>query len=280
MAKQRTLGMELLRLRNEAKLTTRDVGARMGWSANTVSRMERGLRKETTSEEVAALLAIYEVRGSLRDQLMNMARWPSESGWWDAPGEHLPTQTSNYLNFENKATTITDFEPLLVPGLVQIPEYTRAVITALNTRATENQVEANVARRIGRQAILSRPKPPEVHLIVAESVLRRPIGGTSVLCHQVRHIITTVEQRPHVSVRVLPDAVVTHVGLAGQFVLMEFMGAPTVVHVETLKAGLFLDNADDVEFYRLAAEKLMELALSVDESLRLMADIAHDLSKD
>lgn len=279
MAKHRTLGLELLRLRKEAKLSTRVIGAKMGWSASTVSRLERGLRQETNSEEVAALLAIYGVTGSLRDQLLNMARWPSDSGWWDAPGEHLPTQTSNYLNFENRATTISDFEPLLVPGLVQIPEYARAVIAALNSSADEAQIEAYVARRMGRQAILSRLKPPLVQLIIAESVLRRPIGGARVMCHQVRHIVSTVEQRPHISIQVLPDAVITHIGLAGQFVLLEFANAPTVVHVETLKAGLFLDNADDVQFYRLATEKLAELALSADESLRLMTDIAHDLSK-
>lgn len=279
MAKQRSLGLELLRLRNEAKLSTRAVGARMGWSASTVSRLERGLRQETSSEEVAALLALYGVTGSLRDQLLNMARWPNESGWWDAPGEHLPTQTSNYLNFENRATTVVDFAPLLVPGLVQTPDYARAVMTATDMRADEKQIEANVARRIGRQAILSRPKPPQARLIIAESVLRRPVGGTTVMCHQVRHIITTVEQRPHVSVQILPDAVVAHVGLTGLFVIMEFAGAPTVVYVETLRAGLFLDNADDVQFYRLAAEKLSNQALSEDESLRLMEGIAHDLSE-
>lgn len=280
MAKHRTLGLELLRLRKEAKLSTRAIGAKMGWSASTVSRLERGLRQETSSEEVAALLAIYGVTGSLRDQLLGMARWPSESGWWDSPGEHLPTQTSNYLNFENRATMISDFEPLLMPGLVQTPDYARAVIAALNPSAGEAQIEAYVARRIGRQAILSRPKPPLVRLLLAESALRRPVGGQAVMCHQVRHIAGAVEQRPHLSVQVLPDTVITHVGLAGPFVLMEFANAPTVVHVETLKAGLFLDNADDVEFYRLAADKLAELALSPEESLRLVADIAHNLSKE
>lgn len=280
MAKQRSLGLELVRLRKESKLSTRVLGAKMGWSASTVSRLERGLRQETTTEEVAALLAIYGVTGSERDRLLKMARWPSESGWWDAAGEELPTQTSNYLNFENKATAITDFEPLLLPGLLQTPDYARAVMTATDMRANEREIDANVARRIGRQAILSRPKPPDFRAIIAESVLRRRIGGAKLLWRQVRHIIDTVEQRPTVSVRVLPDDVVAHVGLAGLFVILEFANAPTVVFVETLMAGLFLDNPDEVQFYRLAEQRLTELALSDDESLRLMTDIAHDLSKE
>jgi transcriptional regulator with XRE-family HTH domain len=286
MAKQRatvggrSLGLELLRLRKATKLSTRAVGARIGWSASTVSRLERGVRQETTVEEVAALLAIYGVTGGERDRLLKMAKWPSELGWWDPAGEQLPTQTRNYLNFENNVVAMTDFEPLLVPGLLQTPEYARAVMTATDVRADEHEIEANVARRIGRQALLTRPNAPAVHTIMAEAVLRRPLGGGKVMSHQVRHIVNLVEQRPNVSVRVIPDGVVAHVGLAGPFVIMEFAAAPTIVFVETLKAGLFIDSPDDVQVYRLAAEKLTELALAEPESLELLSGIAAELARE
>lgn len=96
---------------------------------------------------------------------------------------------------------------------------------------------------------------------------------------QIRHLIDMTE-RPNVTINVLPADVVEHPGLLGQFIIMEFTDDPTVVHVEDRTTGLFLDDPAKLALYTLTAEKLTELALDEQGSLRLLESIARDLDRE
>ncbi|MGQ0841501.1 Scr1 family TA system antitoxin-like transcriptional regulator [Actinokineospora sp.] len=78
----------------------------------------------------------------------------------------------------------------------------------------------------------------------------------------------------------MPATVVEHPGLHGQFLIMDFATDPTVVHVEDRTTGLFLDDEDKVALYRLTAEKLADLALDEQASVRLLRSIASDLERE
>jgi hypothetical protein len=96
------------------------VGAVPGWSANTMSRLERGLRPDTTSDEVSAILAAIGVMGADRDRTMRMARGEL-GGWWEKTSADLSDQARTYLAFESRASRIISVLPLLVPGLCRPP---------------------------------------------------------------------------------------------------------------------------------------------------------------
>ncbi len=273
---ERGLGMELRQYRELARLTCAKVGEALNWSANTISRLERGLRPETTAEEVSAILAAIGVTGEDRDRLMRMAKGYREQGWWEGNKADLTDQARTYLKFEARATKIVDVEPLLVPGLLQTADYCRALMAAFGVDLRD--VEGRVSRRLGRQAILSKPDAPEFRFIISEHAMRQPVGGQPVMARQVRHV-AEVAERAHISIRVLPTGLAAHPGLLGGFAYLEFAEERAVVFIEGRMSGMFPENPAEIEAYRLAVERLAELALSERESVRLLHAIAEDLER-
>ena len=272
----RGIGLELQRLRKDSDLSVHEVGERIGTSGSTISRIETG-KREATIDEVASILTVLGVTGVERQQLLDQAR---KQGDLDVVESATSTEQSrNFLNFEQRATRIVHFELMLVPGLAQTAEYAYATLSALRVRDSEEDLEPWVRLRMGRKAILTRSKPPELHLIMTELGLRQPIGGPKVMARQIRHLIDEAE-KPNITINVLPASVAAHPGLLGQFLIMEFADDPTVVHVEAKTTGLFLDDEDKVALYKLTAEKLTDLALDEERSLSLLKSMATDLDRE
>lgn len=266
----RGLGAELRELRETKKLTTREVAKHLGWSASTVSRTENGMRN-ISSEDVAALLVLYGVTGQERERLLALARESDQPGWWETQHPGLPSQLTALIGFESQAIRIVDVELILVPGLLQTPEYVRAMLDAASVPGL--QAETRVATRLGRQALLSRPEPPEYLAIVDESVLRRPVGGKAVMAEQIRHI-GRVAERPNVSVQVIPYDCGAHAGLSGSYVLLEFAKARSIVHLEHKRSSLFLDEPDDVTPFVSTVDTLRNVALDPIRSIELLKSLA------
>jgi transcriptional regulator with XRE-family HTH domain len=273
---ERGLGMELRYYREKAGMSCAKVGEVLGWSANTISRLERGLRPETTAEEVSAILAAIGVTGADRDRLMRMAKGYREQGWWEGNKVHLTDQARTYLKFEARATRIVDVEPLLVPGLLQTADYCRVLLSAFGVDPM--QLEGRVSRRLGRQAIITKPDAPELLFLVSELALRQPVGGPTVMARQIRRMIEEAE-RPNVTIRVVPAHVAAHPGMLGGFVVVELADEPAVVFIEGRMSGMFPENPDEISEYRLAVERLTDLTADERQSVRLLRAIAGDLEK-
>ncbi|WP_261570954.1 helix-turn-helix domain-containing protein [Frankia gtarii] len=266
----RGLGAELRDLRIGLNMTSRSVAASLGWSPSTLSRLENGLRGITT-EDVAALLVVYRVAGPERDRLIALAREVDRPGWWETGLPGLPSQLTALIGFEAQATRITDMATMLVPGLLQTPEYARTVM--VDGGVIAHEVEARVVTRLGRQAILSRPDPPDLHVILDEAVLRRPVGGPTAMAAQLRHILA-MAARPSITVQVLPFETGAHLGTAGSFVLLEFDKARTIVHLEHLRSSLFVDEPDDVTPFAQARDTLARQALAPTASAKFLTTVA------
>lgn len=268
----RGIGFELERLRRAAELNLQTVADALGVSISTISRLENG-KRDPTVEEVASILTVLGVVGAERVRLLDQARGGSGLGLVE--GSSPTVQSRTYLNFEIRATTITNFELMLVPGLAQTAEYAFAIITALMLDREEPDIEARVARRLARQTILARRTPPQVNLIIAETALRLPVGGPEVMGGQLRHLID-LSRRRNITTRVVPADAGAHPGIQGQFVILEYEADPTVIFIEDRATGLFLDSRRQVDSYRVALAKLMDSALDESDSLDLVASIAHD----
>lgn len=241
-----------------------------------MSRLERGLRPDTTSEEIAAILAIVGVTGAERERLLRMAKSNNGEGWWEHNPAMLTDQASTYLRFEHKATKIIDVEPLLVPGLLQTPDYCRTVM--VTGGVDDEHVEGRIARRLGRQVLLTRPVGPELVFIVSELMLRQPFGGARIMARQVRHMIE-IADHPRVSIRVIPASLAEHPGVFGAFMVLEFEEEPPVVHIEGRMSGMFPENPNEIDGYRLIAERLTDLTLDPQRALDALGAIAEDLER-
>ncbi|GAB3447997.1 helix-turn-helix transcriptional regulator [Streptomonospora sediminis] len=264
----RGLGAELKELRLKSGLNTREAGQRAGWSHTMVSRIEVGKRGVTT-EEIATLLAIYEVTGEHRDRLIDLAREAHRPGWWESSTSSLPSQLTALIGFESQATSITDVALNLVPGLLQTQGYARATISAGGIAGSV--METRVATRIGRQSILSAGNGLRYEAFIDEAVIRRPIGAPGVMTEQIRHLAAMAEQEG-TTIRVLPLSLRGHAAMTGSFTVLRFPKAQTLVHIEHRRSSLFLDAPDTVDGFLGDIATLQTTALHPAESADFLRD--------
>lgn len=265
----RGVGTELRELRGKSQLTLRDVAEQLGWQASKISRVETG-KQGLGVEDMASLLVVYGVTGEERRRLLGLAERSREPGWWEIGGG-LSKESRTLIQLEVEATRIVSFQPLLVPGLLQTADYARALMKAGGL--SDADAEARLAARLGRQAILSRDDPPELHLIVDETVLRRAVGGPRVMAKQLRRLVEAADQ-PRVTLQVLPFKLGAHTGLDGSFVLLDSAEHKPVVHLEHKITGQFLEEPPQVALFRREAERLASLALSPAESSTFVDRVA------
>ena len=114
--RRKRLGIELRRLREQARLTCEDVGQRLDCSGTRISRMETG-RISVRPGDVRELLEIYGVLGDEADALVQLAREARRKGWWHTYGRVLPTWFEPYIGLESEAVRLRDFQSMVMPGL-------------------------------------------------------------------------------------------------------------------------------------------------------------------
>ncbi|GAA4917473.1 hypothetical protein HNR25_002394 [Streptomonospora salina] len=108
-----------------------------------------------------------------------------------------------------------------------------------------------------------------------EAVLRRQVGGASVMEKQLRHLVR-LSEISHVTIRVLPFSAGAHAGLDGAFYLLEFPDQedPDVVYLEQATSGLVPEAPEEVRRYTLMFGTVLAKALSPAESTALLASMA------
>jgi transcriptional regulator with XRE-family HTH domain len=267
----RGLGSDLRALRRAKHLSLRKVSDQLGWQASKISRIENG-KQSVKVEDVASLLVVYGVTGEERARLLTMAERANEPGWWETSGG-LSEESRTLIQLEATATRIIGFQPLVVPGLLQTPDYTRALMKSGDV--PEPDIEVRVVARMGRQAILSRDEPPALYAIVDEMALRRVLGSPRTMARQLRRLIEAAEE-PNVTLQVLPFALGGHPGLDGPFIVMDFARAKPVAYLDHKISGLFMEEDAQVTFFRHQADRLAEVALNPAESVDFVARLVHE----
>ncbi|MFC7327917.1 helix-turn-helix domain-containing protein [Marinactinospora rubrisoli] len=249
----RRLRSELKRLRNAAGLSTDQAGERAGMSGPTISRIETG-KRGVSVDETERLLDVYNVPLTRQRDLLALAENADELGWWQAYAGHITDATQTEIALEEEATRITNFEPTLIPGLLQTAEYAREIIRTSNFGDKPRDTEAKVAARMARQSILTRPNPPELHIILDEAVLRR-FRDPEMMRRQLRQVIDAAS-RPNITIQVIPFSAGVHPSSDGSFVLHEFGDDPAIVLLEGKVSDLFLEKLGEVAVYQETVRRL------------------------
>jgi len=272
--RQRRVSAELRALRIERGLTCQQVADAMDCSISKISRMETGVRGLYV-DEVAAILGFLRATSKQRKELLDLVRDGEKPNWTQVGG--LPKLWKDMIRLENEAATIQNFEPLVIPGLLQTPEYARTVIGGMARDYAEGALDHLVRTRMGRQVVLSRFNGPMLHVILDEMVLRRPIGEPGMMRAQLEHLLH-MGKRPKVEVRVVPFSVGAVAGLEGPAMLMEFVDQPTLAYAEVRGASNFLEEAPALLRVKLALRELRSMALSPEDSARLIAEVAGEMA--
>jgi transcriptional regulator with XRE-family HTH domain len=276
--RRKRLGTELRRLRERAALTCEDVGRRLECSGTRISRMETG-RISVRPGDVRELLEVYGVAGAEADSLVQLAREARRKGWWHTYGRVLPHWFEPYIGLESEAVRLRDFQPLVVPGLLQTEDYARAVLRAAPHAGSGADIDRLVDLRMERQKILGQDSPPDVWVVLSESVLRVHMGTPAVMRAQLQRL-AEVAGRPNVTLQVLPFTTAAHAQPIGPFTVLEFPDAadPAVVYLEHLTGSLFLDNENEVRRYRVIFDHLRAEALDTSQSAGLIARVVDGLA--
>ncbi|GHJ39134.1 helix-turn-helix transcriptional regulator [Streptomyces sp. TS71-3] len=275
--RRRRLGAELRGLRLGAGLTSGAAAALVGWHQSKVSRVETG-RSGVRPGDLRLLLDAYGVTNPGQRQLLSALAGSEHDGgrhdWWHAYRGLLPPAYRDFISLEAQARRVRTLETSVVPGLLQTPDYARAVTRAALGAAPDDRVDALVEVRLARQEVLRSDPPVEFSAVLDEAVLRRSVGGEEVMSRQLRALLDAAV-RPHVRLQVLPFAAGAHIGVTGPFVVLSFPNISDldVVVLDHLTSSLYLERKEDLRAYIDAFTSLQGYALSPEDSLEYIARV-------
>ena len=253
---QIVLGRRLQELRETAGLTLDQASKALRVNPATVRRMERaevGLKLLY----VEKLLQTYGIAGRELEDFLKLAEEANKPGWWQPFRDVLPEWFSIYVSLEGAARLIRGYEPHFVPGLLQTEDYARAVLRVGFPTSTPKELERRIALRMERQELLRAPGGTRLWMVLEEAVLRRPVGGRSVMHAQLERLIEATHQ-PNVTIQIVPTAGDPHPGMFGPFQLFRFQipELPDVVYTESLTGSQYLDERADVVAYLEALDRM------------------------
>ncbi|MFD6170058.1 helix-turn-helix domain-containing protein [Streptomyces coeruleorubidus] len=267
------VGVQLAGFREDAGLAQDQAARAVGFSAAKLSRIESGKgRRPPTENDVRALLRLYGTDDYEASVLLKLLQRAGEPGWWQRYDKRLmPEWFDRLVGLQEAAATIRTFEIQYVPGLLQTPAYTRAVVERGLPNAPAGEVERRVELRRHRARLLFRPDAPQLWAVIDESVLLRVLGSTDVMREQLAHLVEMAE-RPNVTLQIVPLNVTNASAPAIPVTYLRFGGLdlPDVVYLEHIKSANFLEDLDETEEYRVALDRLADEALKPRDSLELL----------
>lgn len=269
----RRLGAELRRLREAAGRTQTDVGSAIGRTHATLVNWESGKTKISKSD-LACLLAELGAAASVRtglEQLRDQSRQGTSQ--WATYG--LPEWLRPLVSFEEDATALNSYEPVLVPGLLQTEEYARAIHTAGRHKVAPEFVDKWVAARMQRQRRLTEPNPLELHVVVAEAALSLQVGGQEVLVGQLRRLVEA-SQAPNITIQVLAADSCGSGGIAGNFTVLHFADAkidPPLGYFDGPLGGHMVSDEGGVVTLMNMFDDLRHMALSEADSAEILVAV-------
>lgn len=277
LVQRRRLRTELRRARAEAGLTQGEVATAMDWSLSKVIRIETGAVGVSTND-LRALVSLYEISDPDRiDELVDLARASRERSWWSTYREGISPQFLQYIEYEEAASVLRMYEPLLLPGLLQAEEYASAVIQGLADPGTPPELmRTRIEIRLRRQRLFEQETPPTAIFVVDEAAIQRLVGEPATAQGQIVRLVE-LANRPNITIEVVPFSAGLHRGLLEPFVILEFPDAEDsdVLFLETSRDMILShDEAGDITGYREVFEELRRISLGREGSLAYLANLA------
>jgi transcriptional regulator with XRE-family HTH domain len=245
-----TLGRLVRTFRDAAGVTQKGLASALGYTNGWVSNVENG-QLRPRPEQVTAL---EQELGAPPGALMNV--------YEQLDGESLPGWFREWVDEEERADIIRTFQLALVPGLLQIEEYARALLPG---------DEATVAQRMARQKILARDDPPMMHVVLDEAVLYRARGGAKVMGTQLEHLIESVG--PRLTLQIVRSD--KNPRSTGAFNIATVDGSE-VGYVETVIRGIVTSGREDIAELLAAWEAIRTFALSQEQSIEFIRKVIEE----
>ncbi|MEU5593225.1 helix-turn-helix transcriptional regulator [Streptomyces sp. NPDC020298] len=249
----RTVGKVLKMCRERKALTQAELGTAIGYSEEQVSSVERGRRAPKTQflEAADRVLDAGGMIAGLRK---------------DVEEARYPKKVRDLAKLEGEAAELCAYANSVVHGLLQTPEYARALYAVRRPPFTEEELEQLVAARMARQDIFDRKPAPVFSFVQEEVTLRRPIGGRMVMRKQLERLLE-FGQRRNVEIQVMPTDREDHAGLAGSLQLLRLKEGDTVGHNEVQLTSRLISHPKEIQVLEIRYGIIRAQALTPRESL-------------
>ncbi|WP_433511086.1 helix-turn-helix domain-containing protein [Nonomuraea sp. CA-143628] len=258
-------------------MTADAVAERLEYDQSWVSRIESG-RRGIRVNDLRALLDVYEIHGSAREELLLLARQARQRGWWHSYGDVIPEWFQVFVGLEAEASELRSYEPELVPGLLQTPNYYRAYLSIAPMSESAEEIDRKIEFRQARHDRVTGNDPLRLWVIMNEAVIRRPIGSRETMKEQLGHLIE-MSHKANVTLQVLPFSAGPHPAMDGGFVVIGFPEAPDpdVIYLESQVGSLYLEEPPAVDRYNLVFNHLRAKALDPDQTRTLLASVLKEV---
>mgnify|MGYP001178147357 CR=1 FL=1 len=258
-------GWTASRVAKEAKERS---GKPRGWSASKLTRLEGAEWKRVQADDVLVLLDIYGITDPAeRASYVTLAREANQQGWWATFGDALGS--GQFVGLESDASSIRTYESMTIPGLLQTPEYARAIISGNGLVLDEDELTTRVDARMFRKNVFTKSNPVTFWAVLDELALLRI---TPDLAGQLEYLLD-MSTRPNIGIQVLPISRGPHAAMNGNFVIMEFPPPDLpVVYLEAMSEEIYLERTEEITRYQHVYDYVQAEALSVTDSRQLIRD--------
>jgi transcriptional regulator with XRE-family HTH domain len=254
----------LQKARSKAGLNSDELGDKLGYSGATIRSVESGHRvpKPALAKAADDFFGYPGLFVMMEERLRDLP---------------FPESYRPFVPYEKSARVLRIFEHVLIPGLLQTPEYARAVL-AKRPHTTDDELENLLAVRLARQETLTRDDSPLLYVLLDEAVLHRPVGTPEVMHAQLMHL-ADLATWANISIQVVPYAAGAHIGLLGAFVIAEQPDMSVIVFLENAGDGQTVEDTDHVSQIAARFDALRGEALTVGASRDLIIKVAEETWK-
>jgi len=272
------LAARLRALRTAAFPSGNQFARHIGWAQSKVSKLETGAQRPS-EDDVREWVRATDHGADVEAEVLAMAtaaRFEYSTVRDDVRrGGGIAAAQVQIAGLESAATHIAEYQPIMLPGLVQTAAYARELLALhggpMTAGASEDEVEALVSARIRRQEILYQPGK-QIQLVIGEAALHDPPGSIETLVGQLDRLVA-VAGLASVDLAVLPVGTRMPVLPLSSFAAHD----QRVVFVETMTGEQRLDQPDEVAVYVMAFELLRNAAATGPAAVALIQRVAAGL---
>ncbi|MFJ2609580.1 helix-turn-helix domain-containing protein [Streptomyces sp. NPDC087425] len=253
------LGRQLRMQREQAGIKAAAFGRAIGYGEAMVYKVEGGRR-------------IPKQAYLLNSDKVLKANGVVAAMWEDFSKVRYPKTIRKLGKMESKAIEIGVYECNVIHGLLQTPEYARAVIRAAQPPYSQDDVERMVSARLARQSIFEREPIPSIHFVLEEAPLHRQVGGTMVWRRQLERLLEVGELH-NTSLQVMPTNTDAHPGLDGKIELLKFPDGSAVGRADGVFDGRPTKDPKDLRIIELQYGTIRAQAYSPRETQALIEQL-------
>ncbi|HKN99074.1 MAG TPA: Scr1 family TA system antitoxin-like transcriptional regulator [Pseudonocardiaceae bacterium] len=266
------LALRLRRRREELGLDVKAITDELGFSRNYWSAVENE-RKLLSEENLNKVIDLFQFDRKHGQELLDLRAAAREHSWPMDYAGLFDDRLQRLFGVEDGADSVRIYESLIMPGLLQTPEYARAIITPAVV-LPRVEVEQRVKVRQRRQQRLTGERPLRLTAVISEAVLRQQIGGPTVLRQQLEHLVDITEAHPDtIDIRVIPFTA-RSCGLFGSATvyIFDFENPllPTIAWQETVTTWGFIEDQAQIRDLVATFNAALTSTLSTSESVAMI----------